>query len=216
MKFGSMKDIVIFGAGGLGKEVLELIHQINKKELTWNILGFFDDTKEVGTEVNGFKVVGGLQELRYSACQNLVIAIGNQAVRAKLIREFSIHKTLPSLIHPSVIIPDAYISIGLGSIIGAHVFLSVNVSIGSGVLLNVGCSIGHDVEIGDYCTVNPGARVSGSVKIGELSFIGVGAILNNNILIVSEVKVGAGAVVLKSVEKKSTLFGNPARMMLNN
>jgi acetyltransferase-like isoleucine patch superfamily enzyme len=73
-----------------------------------------------------------------------------------------------------------------------------------------------DVVIGDYCTVNPGARVSGSVKIGELSSIGVGAILNNNILIASEVKVGAGAVVLKSVEKKSTVFGNPARIIFNN
>jgi sugar O-acyltransferase (sialic acid O-acetyltransferase NeuD family) len=211
-----MNDIVILGAGGLGKEVLELILQINKKGLTWNVLGFFDDTKEVGTEVNGIKVVGGLEELRDSACQNLVIAIGNPEVRAKLIREFSMQKTLPTLIHPTVMIPDSHISIGTGSIIGAHVFLSVNVSIGSGVLLNVGCSIGHDVAIGDYCTVNPGARVSGSVKIGELSFIGVGAVLNNNILIASEVKVGAGAVVLKSVEKKSTVFGNPARIMLNN
>ena len=42
-----MKDIVIIGSGGLAKEVVFLIEEINKIENKWKILGFIDDNIEV-------------------------------------------------------------------------------------------------------------------------------------------------------------------------
>jgi sugar O-acyltransferase (sialic acid O-acetyltransferase NeuD family) len=209
-----MNEIVIFGAGGLGREVLELIKVVNNKKPSWNLVGFYDDTLIVGTVVNGVVVLGGIEDLIKSRVKNVVVAIGDPVGRASVFNKLSSEKLFPSLIHPSVTHSETNVSIGPGCIIAANVFLSVNISIGKGTLLNVGCSIGHDVEIGNFCTINPGARVSGTVKLGNLVFIGVGAVLNNNITIVDEVKIGAGAVVLKSVDKKSTLFGNPARIML--
>jgi sugar O-acyltransferase (sialic acid O-acetyltransferase NeuD family) len=213
-KIEIIKDIVIFGAGGLGKEVLELIHQINKNDYRWNVAGFFDDTLTPGTVVNGIVVLGNLKSLQLSEFKNVAVAIGNPEARANLIDILSAEKTLPVLIHPSATVSEKNVFVEYGTIIAACVFLSVNVKIGSGVLLNVGCSIGHDVEIGDFCTINPGVRVSGSVKVGDFVFVGVGAILNNNISIANYAKIGAGAVVIKSIEKKSTVFGNPARIIL--
>lgn len=93
--------------------------------------------------------------------------------------------------------------------IAAGVFTSVGDSIGNGILLNIGCTIGYNVEIGYFCTINPGIRASGTVKIGKSVFVGVCPILNNNISIKSGVKIESGSVVLKSIDKKSTLFGNP-------
>lgn len=208
-----MNDIVICGAGGFGKEVLELIREINKKIPTWEVVGFYDDHLKVGTIVNDIYVLGEIEELHKSAIKNVVVAISNPEVRAKLMLTL-VEKEFPVLIHPNVVFPEKSVSIGPGSIVASNTFISVNTSIGNGVLINVGCSIGHDVEIGNFCTINPGSKVSGTVKIGDSVFIGVGAVINNNITITSGVKIGAGSVVLKSVDKKSTIFGNPARIII--
>jgi sugar O-acyltransferase (sialic acid O-acetyltransferase NeuD family) len=209
-----MEKIVIYGAGGFGKEVLELINQINQTGTVWDVVGFFDDFLKPGTIVSGISVLGNFESLQESNIKNVAVALGCPEARANLIDKLVGYKTLPILKHPTATVPQNNISIGYGTIIAANVFLSVNVKIGNGVLLNVGCSIGHDVIIGDFCTINPGSRISGSVNLGAFVFVGVGAILNNNISIVNNVKIGAGSVVLKSIEKKSTLFGNPARIVI--
>ena len=41
-----MKNIVIIGAGGVGREVSLIIQQINELEQTWNLLGFIDDNTD--------------------------------------------------------------------------------------------------------------------------------------------------------------------------
>ena len=58
-----MKDIAIYGAGGLGREIACLINMINKKELTWTFIGFFDENKKIG-ECNEYGcIIGGMAEL---------------------------------------------------------------------------------------------------------------------------------------------------------
>jgi sugar O-acyltransferase (sialic acid O-acetyltransferase NeuD family) len=210
-----MNEIVIFGAGGLGKEVLEILRDINKIKPTWNVLGFYDDRIQKGTIVHDLQVLGGIEDLTTSSTKNVILAFGNHDVRAKMMLSL-VEKEFPIIIHPTVIFQEKSTSIGVGSIIAANSYISVSTIIGVGVLINVGCTIGHDVEIGNFCTINPGVRVSGTVKIGDSVFVGVGAILNNNITITSRVKVGAGSVVLKSVDKSSTLFGNPARVIIES
>ena len=38
-----MNDLVIFGAGGYGREVRQVVEDINADRSTWNLLGFLDD-----------------------------------------------------------------------------------------------------------------------------------------------------------------------------
>ena len=55
-----MKDLVIIGAGGLGREVAQLIMDINQDKKTWNVLGFIDETIEKqGSVINDTAVLGG-------------------------------------------------------------------------------------------------------------------------------------------------------------
>ena len=71
-----MKDIAIFGVGGFGREVLTLIQDINKVEPIWNVIGFFDDGKEIGAQCHGYKVLGGSKELReWKSDLSVVIAM---------------------------------------------------------------------------------------------------------------------------------------------
>ena len=56
-----VKSVVIVGAGGFGREVLEIFKDHNRVSKTWNILGFIDENKELhGKMVNGYLVLGGL------------------------------------------------------------------------------------------------------------------------------------------------------------
>ena len=51
-------DIIIIGAGGVGREVALIIEQINARTPKWNILGIVDDNESMwGKVVNGYVVV---------------------------------------------------------------------------------------------------------------------------------------------------------------
>lgn len=59
-----MKDIVIIGTGGIGREVAWIIEEINNINSTWNIIGFIDDnSKTWEKEFNGYRVLGGIEAL---------------------------------------------------------------------------------------------------------------------------------------------------------
>ena len=42
-----MKDLVIVGAGGFGREVAWLVEEINEVSKEWNLVGFIDENKEI-------------------------------------------------------------------------------------------------------------------------------------------------------------------------
>lgn len=74
-----MKDIAIYGAGGLGREVACLIRIINEKTPQWNLIGFFDDDEKLKDTRNEYgKVIGGIEELNnYNQPLAVAIAIGS-------------------------------------------------------------------------------------------------------------------------------------------
>jgi len=99
-----LKPIAIFGAGGFGKEVLMLIHQINEYSHTWDFIGFFDDGKPINTYINNYKVLGGLKELNeYTSEVHLIFAIGNPATKIHVLQNITNPRIkFPILIHPPV------------------------------------------------------------------------------------------------------------------
>ena len=54
-----MKDLIIFGASGFGREVAWAVERINKVSPTWKLLGFMDDADDnQGKAINGYPVLG--------------------------------------------------------------------------------------------------------------------------------------------------------------
>lgn len=216
-----MKKIIIFGAGGFGREVAELITQINSNSAKWEILGYIDDGIEVGKELNGYKVLGGLNYLNNNINEEMavVLAIGNPKTKEKivsLIQNANVY--YPVLIHPNVVLPSNSNDFNImeGSIICPFTFISLNVTIGKHVLLNVNCTIGHDATIGDYSCLMPSVNVSGEVNLGPRTYGGVGSQIINQVDVVSDVVIGAGSVVIKSITESGTVMGVPARMIIKN
>ena len=214
-----MKDIAIFGVGGFGREVLTLIQDINKITPTYKILGFFDDGHEKGEIVNGFPVLGKIEELNnWPTPIGVAVSIGFSTIRKRVIGK--IHNAnvyFPTLIHPSVIIGDSnYVKIGQGCIICAGVIITTNTTIKDFVILNLQCTVGHDVVIGDYASFMPACNISGEVTIEEGVYCGTGVKFINQTLIGKYAILGAGAVVTTSIPANCTAVGVPAKVVKQN
>jgi sugar O-acyltransferase (sialic acid O-acetyltransferase NeuD family) len=206
-----MKDIVIIGAGGFGREVAWLIEDINKENSEWNILGFVDDNKEiVGTEMNGYEVLGDIEWLK-SQELNVVCAIGDPITKKRTIERLNdSNNFFPVLIHPSVIYSDR-VSFGEGSIICAANIITTDIKIGNHVIINLDCTIGHDAILGDFTTVLPSVNVSGFVVTGKSVSVGTGSAIIQGVKIGENTIVGAGSVVVKDLPDNCTAVGAPAK-----
>lgn len=210
-----MKDIAIYGAGGFGKEVACLIHRINSASPQWNLIGFFDDGKAVGTEISHLgMVLGSIEDLNsFDKELSVVIAIGDSKI-VKSITDSITNSliTYPNLIDPSTFFADKLtFKIGEGNIIQRNSSFSCDVTVGNFNIMNGSVSLGHDVCLGNYNSLMPGTRISGEVKIGDLNFFGVGSIVLQQIKIGNSVKIGAGAVMMTKPKDESLYIGNPAR-----
>ena len=206
-----MKDIIIIGAGGFGREVAWLIDDINKIKKTWNLLGFIDeDESQHGKELNGYKVLGGFEYIEGKRDLYYVCAIGNSSIRKKIVQEKCNNLIAAKLIHPSVIMSQ-YTDIGDGCIICAGSILTVNLRLGNNVIVNLDCTIGHDVNIEDFVTVYPSVNISGNCVIGECSEIGTGTQIIQGKKIGERTIIGAGSVVVKNIDGNCTIVGVPGK-----
>jgi len=211
-----MKNIVVIGAGGFGREVIMLIEDINKVNNEWNIVGFVDDNTEIlGKKINGTEVVGDIDWLTK---QELFVinAIGDGNIREKINERLIESKnTFATLIHPTVITSSS-VTIGEGTIICAGNIITTNISIGKHVIINLSCTIGHDDIIQDYVTILPGSNISGFVNLEAGVTIGTGTQVIQNLVIGVNTLVGAGATVVKDLPANCTAVGSPAKPIKYN
>lgn len=211
-----MKDIIIIGAGGQGRETVQLIKDINDITPTWNLLGFVDDNDaSIGKEINGFPVLGDTHSLLGDNFKNtyVICAIGQSRVRkivVEKLKKINPHLTFATLVHPSAVIGD-HTFIGTGTMICAHTVVTVNIQIGDHVLINYGSTIGHDTILKDYCTVLPGSNISGNVVLEECVDMGSGAAIIPGVVVGKNTIIGAGAVVAKPLPENCTAVGVPAK-----
>lgn len=173
-----MKNIVIIGAGDLGKEIVWLIEDINKRQPTYLILGFLDDDKEKsGTEFYGYKVLGGTEQLRELSSKmplSAVVAIQDGSIRKKIVEEHPEFDHWETIIHPTAVIASTT-SVGDGSVFFPQVTVSVDSELGSFGLYYIHSIICNDCLIGDYVSIMSGASISEHAEIGDECFIAAGA-----------------------------------------
>ena len=209
-----MRDLIIIGASGFGREVAWAVERINKIAQTWNLIGFIDDNENIqGEFINGYRVLGKTTNVCDYPEAYFVCAVGASRIREKIVQR--IKKINPEIHFGTVIDPTVEMSklvtIGEGTIICAHTIITVNITIGSHVIINLDCTIGHDAVIQDFVTLYPSVNVSGITRIGYATELGTGMQIIQGKCIGDYSIIGAGAVVVKDIPGKCTAVGSPAK-----
>jgi sugar O-acyltransferase (sialic acid O-acetyltransferase NeuD family) len=204
--------IVIVGAGGFGREVLDVVEAINAAGGELDFRGFIDDgpvDDELLTRRSA-RLLGASDALREMHV-SFVVAIGSGTARRSVVDRLTGGVTAPAvLVHPAATVGGDN-RIGPGCILTAGSRVTTNIRLGAHVQLHVNSTVGHESVLRDYVSVFPGATVSGNVTIGAGATIGTGANVLPGVTIGEGAFVGAGAVVTKDVEPGQTVVGSPAK-----
>ena len=125
-----MKNIIIIGAGGVGREVSLIIEKINKLKATWNLIGFIDDNINSWNRIiNGYQIIGGMDLLETLPLDTyVVIAIANYNVKKKIVNKINNKFKFATIIDPKVYIHD-YMTIGEGTIIYVGAIITANIQV---------------------------------------------------------------------------------------
>ena len=205
-------DVLIIGAGGHGKVVLDIL----RAEGRFRPVAFLDaDTTLSGSQVHGLPVLGQvnlLPKLRQKA-QGAIVAIGDNRARAghvEMLRQQGWE--VANAVHPSAVIsPTA--RLGVNVVIAAGAVVGPDAEIGDGVIINTSAVVDHECQIAASVHICPAAALGGRVRIGEQAFIGLGSRIIQCLTIGCQSIVGAGAVVLEDVPDYATVVGVPARVV---
>ncbi|MGE0824680.1 MAG: acetyltransferase [Candidatus Binatia bacterium] len=204
--------VVIIGAGGHAQVVADiLLHRQGRGE-AFQPLGYVDDRLSLqGRVVLGLPVLGTLRDLPNIAHDGAIIAIGDNAIRARvfaLLQESG--ETLVNAIHPTAVVaPD--VSLGVGVMVCAGAVINTGTCVGDNVILNTSCSIDHHNTIGSHAHIAPGVHLGGNVQVGIGAFLGIGAAIIPERVVGHWAIVGAGAVVISDIPAWTTWVGNPAQ-----
>lgn len=195
------KKIIIFGGGGHGRTLIELVRAMGKFEL----VGVLDDQIPAGTNLIGTPVLGGqssLQKLFENGIQlavNGVGGIGSPQTRWAVFETLqAIGFRFPTVVHPAAFIEkSACLEDGVQVL--AQAYLGTQAKVGFGSVINAGAVLSHDVQTGICTNFSPGALIAGNVVFGDFTQVGMGATVNLNLKIGAKVRIGNGAAVKKDV-----------------
>lgn len=211
--FKSMMQLIIIGAGGMGREVFHLATECTGYKKQYTIKGFLDDNLHA---LDDFKfpyppVMGTISDYQVQDDDIFVCSIGDVHTKVRIVEQIEAKGgRFISLIHPDVQI-NKTAQLGKGILAFHHVHVGSEAIVGNHVMLQSYCGIGHDVIIGDYTRVDPKVSVVGGVKVGNRVTLHSMCIINHRVSVGDDAVVGALSFVIRKVKPGITVLGNPAK-----
>src|SRR3954470_13847742 len=192
-------DVLIAGAGGHGRVVLDILRAAGQHV----VVGFLDANRDLhGTEVAGVPVLGHLNllaKLKAKGVAGAIVAIGDNRVRRSYAEKLATAGlTLVNAVHPSAVISPTAV-LGQNVVVAAGVIICTEARVGDSAILNTAAAIDHECEIGEAEHLAPGVRLAGRAWVGGGCFIGIGASILRCLKVGEHSIVGGGALVRRDV-----------------
>jgi sugar O-acyltransferase (sialic acid O-acetyltransferase NeuD family) len=213
----SVRELLLVGAGGFGRETAEAVRAINQRNESWKLLGFLDEAPALqGAEVDGLPVLGPIDAIDRYPDAALTVCTGhpgNYFSRKRIVRRLGLDPSrYATLVHPGSALATST-AVGPGSVVLAAVVTTAAVQLGAHVAVMPGAVLTHDDVVADYATFGAGARLAGRVRVDEGAYVGSGALVREDRTIGAWSLVGMGSVVLADVPPSEVWAGVPARRL---
>ena len=208
-----MKDLVIIGAGGFGREVADTVQRINSISKEYNLIGFIDDNEDIwNITINGYEVIGGIDFLKnnFGNKVNAVVAIASADEKKNIVSKLNDYVEWENIIDPTALVSKSNV-IGKGNIIQPFSVIGPNTIIGNHCVINLRGSIGHDAVLDDYVAMMSMCDVTGYVHLKEGVYLGSSVCIIPSIVVREYSIIGAGSTVIKNIMETGTYAGSPAK-----
>lgn len=195
-------DILLYGAGGHGKVVLDAINRLGLRAVIAD-----DDMDKTGRNLMGIPI---MRMDNINDMKTVHVAIGDNVTRKMIVNKLlNSGWELETVIHPLAVISE-HSEIKRGTFLAASVIVGPDTEIGQCTIVNHGAVIDHDCIIGDFCHIAPNSTLGGAVVIGDSVLIGSGSVILPGVCVGDEAIVGAGAVVTCDIDSGKVVVGMPA------
>jgi sugar O-acyltransferase (sialic acid O-acetyltransferase NeuD family) len=206
-------DLLLVGAGGLGREVAAAVRVID----AGTRVAFLDDALAVDSEVDGVRVVGPATADsidRFPDAQVVVCTASSADPerRLRLVTRLGLPPERYGRIrHPAAVLDECVP--GPGSIVLAGAVATTAVTIGAHAVVMPGVVLVHDTVVGAHSVVAGGVALGGGVHVDQAAYVGAASVVREGCHIGAGAVVGMGAVVVRDVPAGEVWVGNPARRL---
>lgn len=209
-----MRELIIIGAGGMGRTVYDNAKECMGYGDIFRIKGFIDDNLNVLDDFENYpKILGTISDYVPQKNDVFVSSIGGES-RKKCMQEIiSRGGEFIELIHKTVRI-GTNARLGKGNFIGAYTIIGPDVEIGDYNMIQSFTIIGHDARIGSWNRIDTHVTCVGGIQVMDETTIHTSAVINHGVVVESNAHVGACSFVIKRVKSGTTVCGNPAKKLL--
>ena len=209
-----MKNLVIIGAGGMGRTIYSNALESIGYGVKFVIKGFIDDNLNA---LDGFPNYPPLIETikDYVPQENDVFVSSIGGASRRLCMEEIIRRggEFIELIHQTArIYTNA--KLGKGNFIGAYSVIGNDAEIGDYNMIQSYTVIGHDAKIGSWNRIDTHVTCVGGIIVEDDVNIHTSAVISHKVRVESGAHVGALSFVIKKVKAGTTVIGNPAKKIM--
>lgn len=206
-----MKDVVIVGAGGFGREMFGYVKDCMSAGKDWKIKGFIDDNPGA---LSGYRydaeIISSLDDYHPAPNDVLVCAIGMPKPKKRAVEKLlSRGAKFATLVHPAAHV-GSNVALGEGVVICPFVSLNCDICVGDFAMINISAGCGHDSRIGAFATISGFCDITGYCQVGEGAFLASHVCMRPSSKIGNWASVGIGSSVIVSIKDNESAFGNPA------
>ena len=205
-----MYNVVILGAGGLGREVYEVFEDTYQNHPDYKFKGFLSDVLNIFDDFEGYPpLLGTIKDYEVQPNDRFLLAIGDVKGRRK-VAESILERggEFMSLIHPKAKIFRTA-KIGKGVIIFPFAYVGADAHVGDYCFINLWAACAHDAVLGQFSELAPYSALSGGASAGEECFLCIHSIVAPKTHIGSRVIISQGSATSQTQADDSFVIGVP-------
>lgn len=209
-----MKQLIILGAGGLGREIASAAKNCRGYGTEFVLKGFLDDRADaLATFAETPPVLGSIDGYAITADDVFISAIGDIPTRRKVVAKIAARGgCFQTLVDVRANVGER-VQLGAGCYLAYGASLTCDITLGDHVMMFHHASIGHDTRVGSFSHLYAQVSLGGELVLGEGVAVYPGAVVVPRRKIGNGAVIGAGSVVLLNVHAGERVFGNPAQVL---